>query len=176
MLSVADLTVWFGQEPDRVTAVHGATFDVAQGESFGLVGESGSGKSTILRALAGLAPTWSGTITVDGETLRGIRRSPAFHRRVQMVFQDPYASLHPRHTVDRVLIMYAGRVVETLAARDLHDARHPYTQGLLNSLPRLDAPRERLAVLERRPDWKDGPLDPALVDASMIDAFPGGVR
>ena len=77
---------------------------------------------------------------------------------------------------DRVLIMYAGRVVETLAARDLHDARHPYTQGLLNSLPRLDAPRERLAVLERRPEWRDGPLDPALVDASMIDAFPGGVR
>lgn len=77
---------------------------------------------------------------------------------------------------DRVLIMYAGRVVETLAARDLHAARHPYTQGLLNSLPRLDAPVERLAVLERRPEWKDGPLDPALVDASMIDAFPGGVR
>ena len=77
---------------------------------------------------------------------------------------------------DRVLIMYAGRIVETLAARDLHQARHPYTQGLLNSLPRLDAPRERLAVLERRPEWKDGPLDPALVDASMIDAFPGGVR
>ena len=60
--------------------------------------------------------------------------------------------------------------------RDLHAARHPYTQGLLNSLPRLDAPVERLAVLERRPEWKDGPLDPALVDASMIDAFPGGVR
>jgi len=77
---------------------------------------------------------------------------------------------------DRVLIMYAGRVVETLAARDLHAARHPYTQGLLNSLPRLDAPVERLAVLERRPEWKDGPLDSALVDASMIETFPGGVR
>lgn len=77
---------------------------------------------------------------------------------------------------DRVLIMYAGRVVETLAARDLHNARHPYTQGLLNSLPRLDAPVERLAALERRPEWRDGPLDPALVDASMADAFPGGVR
>ena len=77
---------------------------------------------------------------------------------------------------DRVLIMYAGRVVETLAARDLHAARHPYTQGLLNSLPRLDAPVERLAVLERRPEWKDGPLDPALVDASMTEALPGGLR
>ena len=56
---------------------------------------------------------------------------------------------------DRVLIMYAGRVVETLAARDLHQARHPYTQGLLNSLPRLDAPVARLPVLQRQPDWRD---------------------
>ena len=54
---------------------------------------------------------------------------------------------------DRVLIMYAGRVVEELPARDLHAARHPYTQGLLNSLPRLDAPVERLEVLERRGEW-----------------------
>ena len=103
ILKIRDLRVWFGNPPDRVDAVKGVDLTVARGESFGLVGESGSGKSTILRALAGLAPTWSGTITVDGETLRGIRRSPAFHRRVQMVFQDPYASLHPRHTVDRVL-------------------------------------------------------------------------
>ena len=56
---------------------------------------------------------------------------------------------------DRVLVMYAGRVVETLAARDLHAARHPYTQGLLNSLPRLDAPVKRLAVLERQAEWRD---------------------
>ncbi|WP_405406438.1 ABC transporter ATP-binding protein [Paracoccus sp. Ld10] len=103
MLSVADLTVWFGQEPDRVTAVHGASFDVAQGESFGLVGESGSGKSTILRAIAGLIPGWSGGITVDGHAQQGERRDRAFFRTVQMVFQDPYASLHPRHSVDAVL-------------------------------------------------------------------------
>ena len=77
---------------------------------------------------------------------------------------------------DRVLIMYAGRVVESLAARDLHDARHPYTRGLLDSLPRLDAPVDRLSVLERRAEWREGPLDPALVDASMQDAFPGGIR
>lgn len=73
---------------------------------------------------------------------------------------------------DRVLIMYAGRIVETLAARDLHAARHPYTQGLLNSLPRLDAPVERLPVLERAEAWRDGPL----VDASMTEALPGGLR
>ena len=73
---------------------------------------------------------------------------------------------------DRVLIMYAGRIVETLAARDLHAARHPYTQGLLNSLPRLDAPVDRLPVLERAEAWRDGPL----VDASMTEALPGGLR
>lgn len=73
---------------------------------------------------------------------------------------------------DQVLIMYAGRVVETLAARDLHTARHPYTQGLLNSLPRLTQPVDRLPVLERQPEWRDGPL----IDASMEQAFPGGIR
>lgn len=103
MLNVDDLSVWFGQAPDRVTAVHSASFDVARGESFGLVGESGSGKSTILRAIAGLIPGWSGRITVDGRDQRADRRDRAFFRTVQMVFQDPYASLHPRHSVDAVL-------------------------------------------------------------------------
>jgi peptide/nickel transport system ATP-binding protein len=58
---------------------------------------------------------------------------------------------------DRVLIMYAGRVVETLAADKLHEAQHPYTQGLLNSLPRLDVPKDRLQVLQRDPAWADEP-------------------
>lgn len=58
---------------------------------------------------------------------------------------------------DRVLVMYAGRVVEEIAACDLGQARHPYTQGLLNSLPRLDAPVEELAVPERRPEWLEAP-------------------
>ena len=57
---------------------------------------------------------------------------------------------------DRVLIMYAGRVVETCDAARLHEAQHPYTRGLLNSLPRLDAPRPRLEVLERDPAWSHG--------------------
>ncbi len=96
------LNVWFGDDWDRVDAVKEASFTVPSGTSFGLVGESGSGKSTILRALVGLVPTWSGVMKVDGETL-GKKRPRAFFRDVQMVFQDPYASLHPRHSVDQVL-------------------------------------------------------------------------
>ena len=58
---------------------------------------------------------------------------------------------------DRVLIMYAGRIVEVCDADKLHDARHPYTRGLLNSLPRLDAPCDRLEVLQRDPSWSQDP-------------------
>jgi peptide/nickel transport system ATP-binding protein len=75
---------------------------VQQGESYGIVGESGSGKSTVLRVLAGLNRDWSGTVTILGEA-QGPRRDKAFHRAVQMVFQDPYGSLHPKKTVDDTL-------------------------------------------------------------------------
>ena len=82
--------------------VHGVNLDIAEGESFALVGESGSGKSTILRAIAGLAPDWTGEIAVLGKARsHGIERAVA--RQVQMVFQDPYGSLHPRKTIDAVL-------------------------------------------------------------------------
>jgi ABC-type dipeptide/oligopeptide/nickel transport system ATPase subunit len=59
-LDIADLSVWFGEGADRVDAVREVSFGVERGDSFGLVGESGSGKSTVLRAIAGLAPDWSG--------------------------------------------------------------------------------------------------------------------
>ena len=101
-IEVRDLNVWFGSGADRTDAVKAANFTVAPGESFGLVGESGSGKSTVLRAIAGLVQTWSGGMIVADETL-GPTRSPQFYKTVQMVFQDPYGSLHPRQTVDRVL-------------------------------------------------------------------------
>ncbi|MCR9237954.1 MAG: ABC transporter ATP-binding protein [Alphaproteobacteria bacterium] len=58
---------------------------------------------------------------------------------------------------DRVLIMYGGRVVEVCDADKLHEAKHPYTRGLLNSLPQLDQPREKLEVLKRDPAWRDEP-------------------
>jgi peptide/nickel transport system ATP-binding protein len=98
MIDIQGLNVRFGE----FQAVQGVSFAVAPGEAFGLVGESGSGKTTVLKAIAGLITEWSGRIAVDGETL-GHRRSKAFCRKVQMVFQDPYGSLHPRHTVDRTL-------------------------------------------------------------------------
>ncbi|MFK7880372.1 ABC transporter ATP-binding protein [Roseobacter sp.] len=117
MLDVNGLNVWFGANRDRVDAVKGATFQVGQGESFGLVGESGSGKSTILRAITGLAANWSGQIMVDAKPL-GKKRPKEFFKTVQMVFQDPYASLHPRHSVDQVL----GETLHLHGFRDI-DAR-----------------------------------------------------
>ncbi len=102
MIEVEDLNVIFGRGRDAVHAVRDVSFRVAEGESFGLVGESGSGKSTVLRTLCGLNPQWSGRMTVDGKALAP-KRDKAFFKLVQMVFQDPYGSLHPRHTVDRIL-------------------------------------------------------------------------
>jgi peptide/nickel transport system ATP-binding protein len=102
VIAVEELSVVFGHGAKAVHAVRGISFHVAAGEVFGLVGESGSGKSTVLRALCGLAPAAAGRMAIAGET-QGKRRTRAFYKRVQMVFQDPYASLHPRHTVDRIL-------------------------------------------------------------------------
>ncbi|NND91707.1 MAG: ABC transporter ATP-binding protein [Granulosicoccus sp.] len=112
-ISITGLDVWFGDGDERVDAVRSVDLQVVKGASVGLVGESGSGKSTILRALTGLVNSWSGTMQVDGEHL-GKRRSRHFYDTVQMVFQDPYASLHPRHSVDQVLS-------ETLSLHKLKD-------------------------------------------------------
>jgi peptide/nickel transport system ATP-binding protein len=104
MIDIQDLDVIFSSGADLVHAVRNVSCRIAAGESFGLVGESGSGKSTILRALCGLTPGWRGRMSIDGEELDpGARRSASFYRTVQMVFQDPYGSLHPRHTVNRTL-------------------------------------------------------------------------
>ena len=92
---------------DGFAAVDGLSFEVAPGESFGIVGESGSGKSTVLRALCGLAPLAGGSIVFTGSgtgtNMPAAPGSKAWRRQMQMVFQDPYGSLHPRHTVDRLL-------------------------------------------------------------------------
>ncbi|MDH6231881.1 peptide/nickel transport system ATP-binding protein [Mesorhizobium soli] len=98
MIEVDKLRISFG---DR-EVVKGVSFSVPKGGSFGIVGESGSGKSTILRAMAGLNASWTGRIGFGGQDMP--RKLPAsFFRQVQMVFQDPFGSLHPRQTIDRIL-------------------------------------------------------------------------
>ena len=102
LIEIENLAVTFRAKGREVRAVEGVSLRVEQGESFGLVGESGSGKSTILRAICGMAPVTGGAIRIGGQPL-STPRGRGFAARVQMVFQDPYASLHPRHTLDRTL-------------------------------------------------------------------------
>jgi len=122
LIDLENLDVTFGSAGNRVRAVRGVSMSVVKGESYGIVGESGSGKSTILRAICGLAPVTGGTIHLDGAPISQPRDAD-FYRRVQMVFQDPYASLHPRHTVDRVLS-------EPLAIHRFADAESRVEQAL----------------------------------------------
>ena len=102
MLHVTELNVTFGHGLDRNHAVNDVSFTVHERESFGLVGESGSGKSTVLNCISGLLDNWRGVIEVGGAALSR-KRQKSFYRKVQMVFQDPYGSLHPRHTIDKTL-------------------------------------------------------------------------
>jgi peptide/nickel transport system ATP-binding protein len=102
MIRVEDLSVTFHVAGREVRAAENVSFTVAKGETFGIVGESGSGKSTLLRAIAGLVPSTSTALEVDGQPAAK-HRSRADRRKLQFVFQDPYASLHPRKTVDDIL-------------------------------------------------------------------------
>jgi peptide/nickel transport system ATP-binding protein len=129
MISAEAITARHGEH----TVVNGVSFTVAAGESYGIVGESGSGKSTLLRVLAGLHRDWSGALAIDGAG-QGRSRPRAFARIAQMVFQDPYGSLHPRQTVDRALaepllvqgLGYDGaRILATLESVGL-EARHRF--------------------------------------------------
>jgi oligopeptide/dipeptide ABC transporter ATP-binding protein len=105
LLSVRGLVKRHHTSSGTVHAVDGVDFDIAPGEVLGLVGESGCGKSTLGRALNGLDPAQSGSITFGGAELVGLgRRAWRPHRReMQMVFQDPFGSLNPRSTVGAIL-------------------------------------------------------------------------
>ncbi|HEY8334513.1 MAG TPA: oligopeptide/dipeptide ABC transporter ATP-binding protein [Tardiphaga sp.] len=87
-------------------AVDGVSFDIARGETFALVGESGSGKTTVARMVVGLLPPSSGDVIIDGVSMSDPRHAQArqkLRKRIQMIFQDPYASLNPRQRIDAIV-------------------------------------------------------------------------
>jgi oligopeptide transport system ATP-binding protein len=87
----------------HVRAIDGVTFDLHRGEIFGLAGESGSGKSTLARIVVGLVAATGGSIRFAGQYVHDVRDTRAFHRRVQMVFQNPGSSLNPRRSIEQSL-------------------------------------------------------------------------
>lgn len=92
--------------PNEVKAVDDVSFDIYKGETFGLVGESGSGKSTIGRAIVNLYQPTSGEILFNGQSnqdRRSLKQRRLFNKEVQMIFQDPYASLNPRMKVRDII-------------------------------------------------------------------------
>jgi len=101
MIGISELSVAF--DPFAPPVVRGVSFEVARSQAFGLVGESGCGKTTVLRAFSGLVRNYSGSLTLDGKPVDR-KRPKDFYRRVQMVFQDPYGSLHPRKTIRSQLL------------------------------------------------------------------------
>jgi oligopeptide transport system ATP-binding protein len=118
LVEVRDLKTYFNNSSKAdgnkiIKAVDGVSLDIQRGEILGLVGESGSGKSTLGRSILQLAPTTSGTVCFDGERLGRLntKQLVPWRRRMQMIFQDPYASLNPRMTVYETLaepMLYHG--------------------------------------------------------------------
>jgi peptide/nickel transport system ATP-binding protein len=95
-----------GGHLEYLKAVDGVSFNIRKGETFALVGESGSGKTTVARMVVGLLPPSSGNVVIDGVSMTDPRQAQArkrLRRRIQMVFQDPYASLNPRFRVDAII-------------------------------------------------------------------------
>ena len=174
-LAVEHATVRYRQ-PGRttLTAVDDVDLALAPGEVLGLVGESGCGKSTLARAVCGLEPLAGGRIVFDGEPIRtlGLRRRPAHQVRIQMVFQNPYASLNPRRRVGaqiedarRVATRGSASVTELLAdvGMDADAARkypHEFSGGQ----------RQRVAIaraIAAGPDVLIGDEPIASLDASL---------
>ncbi|AXG83094.1 ABC transporter ATP-binding protein [Streptomyces paludis] len=157
-----------GAEP--VTALAGASFRVRKGTTLGIVGESGSGKTTLVRILAGLTPADTGSAEIDGEPVVHHRRGAGqagLYRTVQMVYQDPYASLNPRSTVRAILgepltghrygtaRERAGRITELLdvtglpaSVADRYTAELSGGQRQRVAIARALAPRPDVVILD----------------------------
>ncbi|WNF20993.1 oligopeptide/dipeptide ABC transporter ATP-binding protein [Mesobacillus jeotgali] len=106
LLSVRDLKKHFTMGKNEILkAVDGISFDIYKGETFGLVGESGCGKSTAGRTMIGLYDRTDGEVVFNGKDVHSLTEKERFHfhKQMQMIFQDPYASLNPRSTVKEII-------------------------------------------------------------------------
>lgn len=102
IIDIRNLNLSFGDRKSFTKILKNINLSIDENESFGLVGESGSGKTTILKCLAGIFNHWSGELKIDNFSIeKKITKERCRH--IQMVFQDPYASLHPLHTVESTL-------------------------------------------------------------------------
>ena len=102
MIHVENLNVGYGGRRNYKAVVREVSFRIGSGMSLGLVGQSGSGKTSIVHAIAGLNQNWAGTIEVDGEPPHK-HSNKIFRRKVQLMFQDSYSSLHPKHLINTIL-------------------------------------------------------------------------
>jgi len=124
VLSIRDMEVTFGSRNKKFVAVNGVSFDIYQGETFGLVGESGSGKTTIGRAIIRVNPTSRGDVFFKGQKINGkISREldKKIISEIQMVFQDPMSSLNDRAKVDYIVSEGLVNVNKGLSSKERRD-------------------------------------------------------
>ena len=148
LLEARHLTVSYGAGRTARLVVEDVSLTLEHGEVIGIVGESGSGKTTLGRALLGLVKPTSGTIVFDGQDITRLDESALrpLRRRMQMIFQDPMASLNPRHTIQRIL---TGPLLLHGVARNGREAHAVASE----TLERVGLP---LAALKRYPHELSG--------------------
>ena len=116
LFEIENLSKYFDVEnKKKLRAVDGISLQIKRGETFGLVGESGCGKSTLGRTLVRIYEPTSGSIRYDGKDIAklGRREAKEYASKVQMIFQDPYASLNPRMTIGDIIKEVVTRIVLT---------------------------------------------------------------
>jgi oligopeptide transport system ATP-binding protein len=125
----------FSREVERVHAVDGVSFDIGQGETLGLVGESGCGKSTTGRCILRLIEPSSGEVWFKGADVTRMQGPAlqALRRDMQIIFQDPYASLNPRHTVGAI-------IGEALQIHNLVSSRRALEERVIELLETVGRP------------------------------------